>query len=149
MARSNSVLVTVSKILTTLSLYVSPTSGNAPLVVTVDGMLLDSGGAGIGGKTINIIMNGEVIGTDITTTEVAPEGPGYYKTYYEITAPGDYTFETEFLGDATYEGCVESNHVTVEGEIVEPPPIPLWKIGAVALAILGGGAGAYAVTRKE
>ena len=32
-------------------------------------------------------------------------------------------------------------------ETVEVPPVPLWKLGLILLAIIGGGAGAYYVTK--
>ena len=33
-------------------------------------------------------------------------------------------------------------------EAIEVPPIPLWKVGLVLLAIIGGGAGAYYLTKR-
>lgn len=107
MTKSSEVLVTVSKIPTSLSIEVFPTSGKAPLTVEIQGMLLGENAHGLGAKTVYLIINGSVVDSTGTTTEVSPKGPGYYIFYIEFTEAGDYAVQTEFRGDTIYEGCDE------------------------------------------
>jgi hypothetical protein len=136
MARSNPVTVTVqqapTKIPTSLSISVSPTSGYAPLNVSISGRLVDSAGTGLAYKTVNLIVNGNILQS--TTTQPAGGGgipAGYYSFSVQFDA-GTYVIETEFPGDAEYEGCLKSNgvHVTM--------PTPNLLVAGVVLAGVAG-----------
>lgn len=93
---------------TKVSINVSPTSGPVPLPITVDGMLTTMIGAGVPSRKINLIINGKVVDTTTTTSEVSQIGPGYYKFGRTLTEAGSYAVKTQFLGDAEYEGCDKS-----------------------------------------
>lgn len=68
-------------------------------------------------------------------------GSGYFVWYWTAT-PGQHYFKV--VGDS-----VESNVVPITVlEEEAPPPIELWKIGAVVLAAVGVAGGVYVVTRR-
>jgi hypothetical protein len=92
-----------TKIATSISISVSPTSGRVPFDITVTGKLVDSAGTGLNNKTINLYSNVILVGTTTTILN------GSYAFNLNITAAGTYQFQTEFLGDATYEGCAANN----------------------------------------
>jgi len=144
LGRSGQVLVSVSapKVGTTLTISVSPTSGPAPLSIVVSGKLTENVyGYGLGFKTINLIINGEVISsTDTKST-------GTYALYATLTSPGTYVVETEFPGDAEYEGCEVHNGVTVAGEEVPPPDYTPVIIGAIVAVVVSVSAGTWLLSR--
>jgi hypothetical protein len=87
---------------TVVSISVNPTTGNIPFTVNIIGQLTTLAGVPIDGKPINLYNNGILIST--TTTVV-----GNYFFSVNITAVGQYQFQTEFPGDAAYEGCTIHN----------------------------------------
>ena len=110
MARSQIITVNaVAKISTSVLISVSPTSGIIPFTVSISGRLFDSAGIPLDGKTINLYSNAILVGT--TTTAAGPAGipAGSYAFNVNITAAGTYQFQTEFPGDAAYEGCTVHN----------------------------------------
>jgi hypothetical protein len=123
------------KIATSISINVNPTSGVAPFQVIITGNLVDSAGNGLSDKSINLYVNGTLTGTQIT----GPEGDCVW--YLDITTTGTYQCQTEFLGDATYEGCtVHDGTCTMVSE-----GFPWW----IFLIIGGGALGAYALSKKK
>jgi hypothetical protein len=120
-AGCNSAIITVNayapRIKTSLSINVNPTSGTIPFTVSVSGKLVDSAGVGLLNKTINVYSNGVLVTSGPTG---APDGS--YLFYIDITVAGTYQFQTEFPGDATYEGCIEHNGALG----IEVPPPPDW-----------------------
>jgi hypothetical protein len=110
MARSQIIIVNaLAKISTSVSINVSPTSGLIPFAVSISGRLIDSAGTPLNGKTINLYSNATLIGTTITAV-MGPGSPGGdYAFSVNITVIGQYQFQTEFLGDADYEGCTIHN----------------------------------------
>jgi len=92
-----------TKIATSISINVSPASGTVPFTVSSNGRLIDVAGTPLNNKTINLYSNGIFVSS--TTTA----GSGDYVFNLNITATGTYQFQTEFPGDATYEGCTVHN----------------------------------------
>lgn len=108
---------------TSVSINVSPTSGNVPLTVNISGKIIDSTGLPLS-KTINLYVNATLV--DTFTTSIT----GNYVFSVNITAAGTYQFQIEFLGDAYYEGCTAHNgtHAVVS----EVPQFPWWILGLIA-----------------
>lgn len=101
---------------TSLSIGASPDSGVVPLAVNVIGVLRDSAGTPLVGKSVVLYMNGAYVDTRIT---VSPSGQ--YGFSVVINAAGTYLLQTKFAGDVTYAGC-SSNTVTVTAtEVVVIP----------------------------
>jgi hypothetical protein len=118
------------KIATSISINVSPTSGNVPFDIGVTGKLIDSAGNPLVGKSIVLYMNGIYVDTRITT--ISP--PGEYGFSVVISTPGTYQCQVEFAGDDTYEGC--SVHNGTCGLEVGPPPPPISILLPVALGLI-------------
>jgi len=142
MARSADVSVSVyaPKLATSLSIDVSPTSGTAPLNISVSGYLTETAtGYGVGLKPINVYVNGSLYGS------VDTKSNGFYATYITLTSQGTYTIHTEFGGDVTYEGCEVCNHATVSEGIAPSPIVPIITILGIS-ALIGG---MYYLLRKH
>ena len=131
MARSSVVtVIAASKIATSVSISVVPTSGIPPFTVSISGRIIDAGGTPLGGKSINLYSNGTLVGSIITGQQ------GIYDFGVNITTAGTYQFQTEFLGDVAYEGCTVHNGTHGLGEAQLP-----WL--AVGIVVIGVGAGLY------
>ena len=95
---------------------------------------------GLGGQTVNVYYDGTLI------TSVTTGSDGSYSASCTISTAGTYTLKAVFPGSSIYAASVGEKSITA-GEVA--PPIPLWKVGLVMLAIVGGGAGAYYATRRR
>ena len=100
MVKSSTVTVVVNKINTSLSISLSKTSG-APLDwIKITGKLTrDDTGAGLGGKTVTLWVNG--IKEKSTTTA----SDGSYKFDWKCPEEGRYDIYTHFDGDVTFWPC--------------------------------------------
>lgn len=105
MGKSSPVTVTVTgpaKRKSILSISVSPTSGPAPLDITVSGQLLDQDGiTGLPNRSVRIKINETVVGTVTTNIQ------GRFSLPYTLSSQGSYTIYAEWDGDEYYEGCDE------------------------------------------
>jgi len=112
-----SAIITVNasapKIATSLSIDVSPTSGNVPITINVISTLYDSAGNPLLGKPIIEYINDIWIGERYSGTS--------FSMY--ITEAGTYRFQTKFAGDDDYLAC-DSPVVTVTLTAPPPPKIP-------------------------
>jgi len=105
MGKSNAVTVTVTpkeKWESELTCSVSPTTGVAPLTVTVEGYLRDAvTKSPIIGATVTIKVND----TPVTTAKTDLNGTGYYSAQITLQNPGIYTIYAEWEGNEWYKGC--------------------------------------------
>jgi len=124
-----------TKIGTSLSINVSPTSGAVPLQVSVWGRLGDISGTPLNGKSIKLYSNGVLIGSTTTSAGGAGSPGGDYTFSVNIALAGQYQFQTEFPGDDVYEGCSVHNGTHALGEAQLP-----W---LAIVAAVGVGAGLY------
>jgi len=129
-------IVVYLKRTTSISISVSPTSGNVPFSVSITGTLTDSKGVLLGGATVNLYRDGAFISSVKTIG-------GNYSFTDTITSVGAYQYQTVFPGTAEHEGC--GVH---DGTVGEEVPIPLWKLGLVILAVIGGGVGIYYLIKR-
>lgn len=110
---SSTVTVTATKKATKMVMNEpNPASGQVPLTETISGQLTDSGGGGIGGKTVDIWMSKDgaaYVKIDSTQTNSNPATGwiGIWWSTFIITAAGTYNIYAEFEGDAEWEGCEE------------------------------------------
>lgn len=95
---------------TSLTISVSPTSGHAPLTVTVTGALKDKAGVGLVGRTVYLYCGIANVGNVITHSN------GLYSLTYVLNA-GTWLLHTYFAGDFEHLDC-KSSDVTV---VVSPP----------------------------
>jgi protocatechuate 3,4-dioxygenase beta subunit len=79
---------------TTLSLEPLTVIADKGTSTTFTGKLVDSNGKGVAGKTIHLYINGQDTGATAITDE-----NGSYTLTYNWTSPGNYTFQTKYLGD--------------------------------------------------
>jgi hypothetical protein len=114
-ARSAIITVNASapKIATSLSIDVSPTSGDVPITINVISTLYDSAGNPLLGKPIIEYINDIWIGERYSGTP--------FSMY--IKEAGIYRFQTKFAGDDDYLAC-DSPVVTVTLTAPPPPKIP-------------------------
>jgi len=137
---SNIVNVTIQQMPTALSINVLPSSGKAPLTVTVTGTLImdKPPGLPVSNRAIVLLVNGASAGT--TTTD----SNGKYTITVTLTTAGTFTLQTTYGGDLGYVGC----EVKATAATDVPPPISLWKVGAIFASILGVGA-ALSLSKKR
>lgn len=95
---------------TSLTISVSPTSGHAPLTVTVTGVLKDKAGVGLAGRTVYLYCGIANVGNVITGFN------GLYSLTYVLNA-GTWLLHTYFAGDFEHLDC-KSSDITV---VVTPP----------------------------
>jgi hypothetical protein len=111
------------RIPTSISINVNPTSGVVPFTVTISGVLTDNVGNPLAGKTVNLYMDTTLVSTTTTGTD------GAYSFNRTISEAGTYTFQTEFPGDETYEGCTIHNGTlasSVPAAVPPRGPLGLW-----------------------
>lgn len=87
---------------TTLTCYVYPESGMAPLDVMINGRLMTDY-YGLNGKLIELYENDVKVDEMLTYRSDARDGT--YLFTRTITEDGVYEYHTEFAGDEDYEGC--------------------------------------------
>jgi hypothetical protein len=105
LGKSNTVTVTVTappKRKSILEISVTPTTGAAPLDITISGRLLDQDGiTGLPSRSVGIRINDVLVGTVTTDTL------GRFSLPYTLANIGTYTIYAEWAGDEYYEGCEE------------------------------------------
>ena len=94
--------------------------------------------AGLGGQTVNVYYDGILIISATTGSD------GSYSASCSIPSAGAYNLKAEFPGSSTYAAAVGEKSITASEAV---PPIPLWKVGLVLLAVIGGGVGGYYALR--
>lgn len=116
-SRSDTFVVTTAKKPTFFRIDgAEPLTGPVPMTFHMWGFLMginpDGSEGGLGGKPINLVMNGVKVWSGTTGSEPFQRN-GWIDLYWDITEPGTYEFYVEFLGDAEWEGCPESATSTV------------------------------------
>jgi hypothetical protein len=118
----------------------SPVGVNVPF--TVSGVLeyesFTNTWSPLSGRTVKVFYNGNVLGTVTTAAD------GSYSLTIQISASGLFTLKASYAGEGFTSALAESK-ISVELEV---PPIPLWKVGLVLLAVAGAGVGVYVVTKE-
>jgi len=129
MAKTTTYTTVVGKIGTSMQVvYAPPSSVNPGEIIPFGGKLVDQWGAGLGGKTINLVVDG------VTVMPTSTNIDGTWSFYsFMIWTPGSHTIYAEFPGDAVYAGCPNDPAITGLG----PPPPVLIGVGVAALAIAG------------
>lgn len=110
---------TYSKVASSLTISVSPTSGAPPLDVSISGKLKRGDtGAGIGGRAVDLYRSGSLI--DSTSTSIDPKTLGQYAFDDVLNNLGTYPYYVYFEGDDQFEGCEKHDGTVVTEE--EPTP---------------------------
>lgn len=119
-----------AKVQSSVSISVTPRSGDPPLEVTITGKLTrNDTGAALGGRSpMRLYQGGEVV--DTTSTSIDPATLGTYE--FTVTLErGTHSFFVEFPGDDEFLGCVgKDGDALVDGEA--PPS----SAGLIILALL-------------
>lgn len=111
-AASTSATVTITATKKTTAMVMDnpqPASGQVPFTTKIGGQLTDSGGGGIGGKTVDIYVNAVKFASVATNSNPLAGWIGIWWVNVLISAVGTYNIYAEFVGDAEWEGCEESN----------------------------------------
>ena len=138
MGDSAEVIVTVGKIVTEVLISVNPTSGTAPLPITIQGLLrTQATQQPIPNKPIILLMNDSPMADLFTDTN------GRFSATGTLQLPGTYVFKARFEGDETFEGCERRDGSDVLGVT---PQIPILPIAIVVITVAG--LGIYAMVRK-
>jgi len=122
--------VTAAKKGTLISINVSPASSTVPFTATVTGSLTDTTGWQLIGKSINLYINGTLTATGTTANG------GAYGFNVNITVAGTYQFQTEFPGDADYEGCSVHNGTAGLQETKQSLLVPLLAGGFLLVGVV-------------
>jgi len=107
MGRSNTVTITVTqpaKRKSILTVSVSPSSGTAPLTVTITGQLLDQDGyTPLPNRTVKLYIN------DTYVSSASTDMRGNVTFSYTFKDVGTYSIYLAWDGDEYYEGCEEES----------------------------------------
>lgn len=132
---------TFAKVQAGITIAVAPASGEAPLVVTVSGVLTrNDTGDGLAARTVKVYRVdpnavSTLLGSATTSSEIVNRGAYSYSN--TIPTFGTWGFYTVYDGDAQFLGCEVGDGATVTGEGVEPPSGVGWLF--LGILLLGDG----------
>lgn len=109
MGKSSTYTVTVAKKETYIRIDgAEPLTGKVPLRFHMWGYLIginpDGTEGGLGGKALDLYVNGVVVWSGTTGSWPAQEN-GWIDLYLNLADPGTYDIYVEFPGDAEWAGC--------------------------------------------
>lgn len=122
------------KVQSSVSINVTPSSGDPPLTVTIKGKLTrDDTGAALGGRSpIKLYQDGEVI--DSMSTSLDPATLGQYE-FTKTLERGTFSFFVEFPGDDEFLGCIgKDGTASVDGVPLVTGLGPLLLLALVVMA---------------
>jgi len=122
MSKTSNYPITVGKIDTSMNVTLAPTSPIPPQTPdAIEGRLVDKWGAGLGGKTVALMVNG------VDTMHSTTAQDGGWSFSFALTEGSHQVYAT-FTGDASYNGSSTSTYTVVCQKIAttmtvtDPPP---------------------------